>query len=342
MNKSLKISRKEYLSGLEAKETDPISRFFESTAGKLISMPFIALSDRHEITINQCEIKGTSLKLVYTTGYFELQNIELCLCLPQEWELRRFASSPLIEETFIVDLLKELTLKLERKKSAFKIMEGLYLDKNKSPWNKLSWDEEIEGLVLVNYNWDENPKRHEDWNDAEEIITIYTLMSVFKTEVKIKDQLNEILITKQQLKWEDIVFPLNKNIALQNLLNDGVTANNLEKIQQAVALGANINRGYIEEHWQIGFYTNQTILARAFDTENVPLIKYLVEHGAEVPVNALAYLGGWGKRDIFEYLIDKGADINAEFAEMSALARAKSFKNIAGFNDLIALGAVKE
>lgn len=71
------------------------------------------------------------------------------------------------------------------------------------------------------------------------------------------------------------------------------------------------------------------------------MIKYLVENGAEVPVNALAYLGGWGKRDIFEYLISKGADINAEFVEMSALARAKSFKNIAGFDDLIALGAVK-
>lgn len=255
--------------------------------------------------------------------------------------MRRFASSPLIEEIFVVDLFKELTLKLERKKSAFKIIEGLYLDKNKSPWNKLSWDEEIEGLVIVNYNWDENPKPHEDWNDAEEIITIYTLMPVYKTEGKIKDKLNDILIAKHQLRWEDVVFPLNKNIALQRLLNDGVTANNLEIIQEAVALGANVNRGYIAAHWQIGFYINQTILARAFDTENISLIKYLVENGAEVPVNALAYLGGWGKRDIFEYLISKGADINAEFVEMSALARAKSFKNIAGFDDLIALGAVK-
>lgn len=84
MNKSLKISRKEYISSLETKEIDPISRFFASIAGKLITSPFIALSDRHEITINQCEVKSTSLKLVYTTGLFELQNIELCICLPQD------------------------------------------------------------------------------------------------------------------------------------------------------------------------------------------------------------------------------------------------------------------
>lgn len=64
-------------------------------------------------------------------------------------EAFRFFST--YRRNFVVDLFKELTLKLERKKSAFKIIEGLYLDKNKSPWNKLSWDEEIEGLVIVNY-----------------------------------------------------------------------------------------------------------------------------------------------------------------------------------------------
>jgi hypothetical protein len=340
MDKALKISRKEYIYNLEAREIDPISRFFASTAGKLIATPTIALSAQHEIYVNQCEVNGTHLKLVFTTGLFEFQNIELCLCLPKEWELRRFASSQFIEETFIVDLLKEITVKMERKKSAFQIAEGLFLDQNKAPWNKLSWDQEIEGLVLVNYNWDKNTKQEEGRNDADEIITIYTLMPVYKTGGKIKDKLNEILLSKDQLSWEQIAFPLNKAIRLQQMLNDGVTNNNMDKVQQAAEEGAEVNRGYIEEHWQMGFYSNQTILTQAFDTENVSLIKYLVESGAEVPLNALAYLGGWGKRDIFEYLISKGADINAESVGMTALQRAKSFKNREGFDHLIALGAV--
>ncbi|RAJ24651.1 hypothetical protein [Pedobacter cryoconitis] len=341
MNKALKISRKEYVYNLEAKEINPISSFFASTTGKLIQAPPIALSAQYEIFIDQCEVKDTDLKLLFTTGLFELQNIELCLCLPKEWEIRRFVTSQFIEETFMVDLLKELTIKLERKKSAFKITEGLFLDRNKAPWNKLSWEQELEGLVCVNYNWNENPHQEEGLNDAEEMITIYTLIPVYKTEGEIKDKLNEILISKDQLTWDNIAFPLNRAIALQNLLNDGVTTMELPKIQKAVEAGAEVNRGYIEEHWQIGFYTTQTILTRAFDTENVLLIKYLVENGAEVPVNALAFLGGWGKRNIFEYLINKGADINSKSVEMSALERAKSFKNIEGFNDLIALGAVE-
>jgi hypothetical protein len=339
MNKSLKISRNEYINDEGTHLVDPISNFFQHTVGKLMATPPISLSHKSEVVINQAEVKASNLKVVFTIGLYAFQNIELCICLPRQWELRRFFSSLFIEETFAVDLLREITTKCERKKSTFQIAEGLFIDKNKSPWDKLCWDEKIEGLLFVNYNWDKDSISNEDLND-DEIITIYTLVPVCKTTGKIKDRLNAISDTKHSMTWSDIAFPLNPAIEKQNLLNDGIKEGNMDKVKEAVASGAAINRGYIDEHWQFGFFTDHSILEKSFDSENEVLIRYLVENGAIVPANALAHFLGWGTKPIFEFLINNGADINAELTGMTALERAKSFKNTQGYNDLLSLGAL--
>lgn len=338
MNKDFKINLKEHLKQKEYKTLDPISSYFQKCVGNIIKTAPIALSAKNNIFINSCDIPNTPNKLVFTVGLCTISNVELYLCLPKKWELKQYLSSQFIEETLPIDLLRELTAKIERKNSTFKIEEGLFFDKTKKPWNNISWATQIDGFIAVDQQW---MKETED-EVHEESITLYALVPVLHNGKKVnKKRCTELVEEYKSSSWDKICVSYNPKIEIQNQLNEAILNYNLDKVKSAVKKGADINRGFIDKHWQFGYYSQRTILEKAFDSQNEELVRYLINEGAEVPINSMAIIGGWGTKEIYKLLKDNGADINAESINMTALERAKAFNNNQGIKDLLELGAEK-
>ncbi len=341
MNKDWTLNKKEFLKNQD-KSIDPISSYFQKHVGELIDQKAISVSHKNNIYINSCKVENKPLKLLFTVGLCNIANSELYFCLPVEWENRRISSSQKIEETLPIDIIQEIIAKLERKNSKYILEEGLFIDKTKAPWNKLSWDERVKGFILIDHEWSKEENTPTEDKEKTETIILYALYPVLNTEKKPnKKQISSIIEDNRKTSWEQLCLPLNSNIETQNLLNDAISTYDLDKVKKAVERGACVNRNFIEEHPMFGFYADHTILYKSFDSKNEKLIMYLIENGATVPVNALASIGGWGTKSIFKFLMDRGADINAESVNMTALERAKAFDNTQGIKDLLELGATK-
>lgn len=340
MNKDFKINLKEHLKETLNSELDPISIFFEKNIGNIINMDTIVLSAKNNIFLKSCEIKNQPYKLIFTVGICTIANLELYFCLPKEWEIKRYFSSPYIEETLPVDLLREIVVKLERKNSKYIIEEGLFISKFTPPFNKFNWDENVDGFLLIDHQWKNSKQENKDDND--ETITLFALLPILHSSKKINNaKIREYIEDYKNSNWDKICLPLNPYIKLQKDLNDAISNYSMEKVKNAIKKGAKVDRGYINNHWQFGFFTQESLLQKSFESKNEELIRYLVDSGAIVPIDAIATIGGWGTESIFKYLLEKGSDINAESVNMTALMRAEAFKNQQGINDLIKLGAVR-
>lgn len=326
MNKDFERNRKEYIHRNSDKKETVLNELFSKIVGPAIPLPSICLSNKSNIFLQACKIKTEPLKLVYSSGFAESRQMELAFALPDEWKLRQFLSETYyLEETFPMDIMRELIKKAERKNTEFKIEEGLYIDKTKSPWNKLRWNKDIRGLILVQPDWSEK---------------ILIFVPILQTETIGKKDLPEWIRRQKSKPWIEFAIPLNDLIKWQQLLNDSLDSHQLKGVQQAVENGASVNYGYIAKHISFGYYIQETLLENALGSrENESIISYFIEQGATVPVDALARMTGWGNKEIYELLIANGADINAESVHMTALERAAAFKDTENVKILLALGA---
>jgi len=341
VNKDFELNLKEHLANKQENELDPISAHFQKNIGDIIEGEPIALSVKNNIFLNACEVANKPYKLLFTVGLCTITDVELYFCLPKEWKINRYLSSPLIEETLPIDILQELIVKLERKNSKFVIEEGVYIDKTKKPWSKLNWDEKLDGLLVLDHSWENNDEETDETKDKT--VRLLTFLPVYHSEKKLtKRAIPSIIEAHKNVSIEKTSLPFNEYIAIQHELNEAVTNYDLKKIKEAVEKGADINRGYIDHHFQFGLYTQHSILLKSFYSKNEALIIFLIENGAEVPENALSILSGWGTKNIFEFLLKHGGDVNAEFVNMTPLARAKAFDNEEGIRALLELGANEE
>ncbi|TYP73294.1 ankyrin repeat domain-containing protein [Paenibacillus methanolicus] len=86
---------------------------------------------------------------------------------------------------------------------------------------------------------------------------------------------------------------------------------------------------------------NDYALDYAFDYGQYEIAKLLIEHGADIndKANPAMVSAARGKRALFEYLLQKGANINAiNHVGHSALSRAIAFKNLSGATALVEMG----
>jgi serine/threonine-protein phosphatase 6 regulatory ankyrin repeat subunit A len=125
-------------------------------------------------------------------------------------------------------------------------------------------------------------------------------------------------------------------------LHDAVEAGDLEKVKAAIAAGYDVNEIDKSNERSRGY--GSTPLHRAAYNDNFEIVKYLVEHGAEVngrsvrglPVLRSAEAG----KKIFQYLLQHGAGINAKDEYGKTILHTYSFAhNIKGIEYLLSHGA---
>ena len=339
------MNKKEYINNSQKVNapSNPVAEIFQQQVGALCEIPAIALSAKNNIMLYCCEVTDSPYKLVFTTGLLFLQNAELVICLPKEWPVRRFDATYLLEETFPVDFLKEIIKKMEKKNTAFVLKDGLVLDRNKSPWNKLNWMESVRGMLVLDHQWGDPAPDCETASDEtdEEDFKLFTLFPLWADQdIPQSKEINEWLHNKRNASWAEAAIPFNHKINLQMQLNEALAQHNLEAVKKSVESGAEINYPYIEWHCSFGHFSEETLLKHALsDKKNEHIVRYLVERGAKVPKEALACMINWGSFELYKFLIDHGADIDAKSVGMTALERARAFKNTEGYQDLLKLGA---
>ena len=110
--------------------------------------------------------------------------------------------------------------------------------------------------------------------------------------------------------------------ALEELF-EAIENNNIEKVKKLVEnRAANINAKYVRFHHK---YNNKYALIIASERENWEMVKYLVEHGADVNYEykdgynkfktALIIASSHGYLEIVRYLVEHGADVNYKYED---------------------------
>ncbi len=114
--------------------------------------------------------KDRNYKVLFTSGLFAHSMKECFIVLPSSWILRQYnfkpnflqkslTEAPWLPETFPIDILTEIVKSSTRKNSKFIIEEGVFLDKSKKPWSKMNWNDELTGMVMIDYYWDTPPDK---------------------------------------------------------------------------------------------------------------------------------------------------------------------------------------
>lgn len=336
-NSNLKRLKKEYcakfadVSKYENIYGGSIIEYMESTVGKVTNLerPHY-LTYKDEIRAYECEIDGNDeFKLLFSVGLFAYQMKECIICLPKKWGIKYYDNDRYyFADTLPLDILRSITASVIKKNSKFEISENVYLDKTKSPWNKLDFCDEIKGLTFVDYSWtgqDENEEQSEDE------VTLFTICPVFESK---KSLTKECYQNKKSSGWHVLAFPFNDIITLNAMMHKAIENQNLDEIKAAVKSGASVNGSYFYEHSQFGLCMTDTYLSRTMWDEGMDIfkykdnkfeiIKYLVEQGAEIPQDVLADIA-WLGIYVTDYFIERGFDINAvDKVGYTALNRAES------------------
>jgi ankyrin repeat protein len=125
-------------------------------------------------------------------------------------------------------------------------------------------------------------------------------------------------------------------------LHDAVEAGDLEKVKAAIAAGYDVNE--IDKSNERSLRHGTTPLQRAALKGNFEMVKYLVEHGANVNGRSidgfltLRYSDDY--KSISPYLLQHGADINAKDSDGKTILHAcSSVHNIKGIEYLLSHGA---
>lgn len=347
MKISLKRNLREFLQSSQTEPTvDAISAYFFENLGAPLQTDAILLSHKNNIWVKRCAVKNTAYQVLFTTGLSGLTGLEIYLVLPllpQAWPIRRFNERPFIEESFPVDFLSTIVQLVERKNSGLVLEEGVTFSRDKPGLAKLGWDkraELISGFVLLDHQWGIAVDYQAVASEDVKLLALAPYGSKEKANLAIvKQRAKNYAVLQQGLSWEQLSLPFNPDILPYQKLQQGFDEQDFALIKQAVLEGADPNRRLVRLHQAFGYYQAEPLLLEAMRFQDEDLLRFLVENGAQVAVHAIASLGSWGNRSLVEFLLAHGADLNASSCGMTALMRAKAFKNHDFEKTLLELGA---
>jgi hypothetical protein len=334
MNKNYKRNKLELFGNTPSEKINLISQKLLTE----LDVPNICLNYKSNIFLKAFNFKKSSSALLITNGLMSTFHTEIGILIPEKWKIKRFLHEDYyLAETFPVDILRTIIAKIVRKNTHFKIKQGLTFLKSENYLNKLRWQEKLFGFFSVSAK---------DINSFKSIIhstkenDILMLVPILNGEY-VKSNVYDGISHKLNSESIDVLsIPYNDKIEVFWQLNNGIKDHDYEQVKEALEQGENPNQKYLWEHIQFGYTHDWTMLEQALNYEkNHEIIKLLVSYGAEVPKNALAHLVNWGNMEVYKLLLEKGADIHEKSVTMTALQRAKAFKNIECIKMLESLGA---
>jgi hypothetical protein len=334
MNKNYKRNKLELFGNTPSEEINLINQKFTTEP----DVPNICLNYKSNIFLKALSIKNSSSTLLITNGLMSTFHIEIGILIPQNWKIKRFLHEDYyLAETFPLDILRTIIAKIVRKNTQFKIKQGLSFLKSENYLNKLRWQEKLFGFFSVSAN-DINSLKSVTHSTKESDVLI--LVPILNEEYIKPNVYDGISYKLNSDSIDKLSIPYNDKIEVFWQMNNGIKDHNYEQVKEALEQGENPNQKYLWEHFQFGYTHSFTMLGQALNYEkNHEIIKLLISYGAEVPKNALAHLVNWGNMEIYKLLLEKGADIHEKSVTMTALQRAKAFKNTECIKMLESLGA---
>jgi hypothetical protein len=303
-----------------------------------LDIPNTCLNYKSNIFLKAYYFNKSNSTLLLTHGLISTHHFEIGIIIPEKWKIKRFLHEDYyLAETFPVDLLRVIITKIVRKNTTFNIKHKQTFLKSESYLNKLRWQENLFGFIGVGVN---------DINSLTSAIAcpkendIFILAPILDGEYMKSNVYDGISHKLNSGNIDALSILYNNKIELFWQLNNGIKDHNYEQVKEALEQGENPNQYHLWEHIQFGYTHAETMLEKALSNEKgLEIIKLLISYGAEVPKNALAHLVNWGNMEIYQLLLEKGADIHEKSVTMTALERAKAFNNEDCIKMLVSLGA---
>jgi hypothetical protein len=305
---------------------------------KELDIPNTCLNYNSNIFLKAYSFKNVNSKLLLTNGLMGDFKKEIGIVIPEKWKIKRFLHEDYyLAETFPVDILRIIISKIVRKNTQFRIKDGQTFLKSENYLKKLRWQENLFGFLCKRINDIDSLKSVIHSTEENEILLLVPILNQEYTKSNVHAGISYKLNSNS---IDTLSIPYNDKIELFWQLNNGIKDHNYEQVKEALEQGENPNQYYLWEHIQFGYTHQQTMLDKALNNEkSLEIIKLLISYGAEVPKNALACLINWGNMEIYKLLLEKGADIHEKSVTMTALERAKAFKNEECIKMLESLGA---
>ena len=109
-------------------------------------------------------------KVLFTIGLFErIPRIELMMCLRHSWVVNKELATANHVESFPVRMLFCVS---EYVLAGGEMQEGFIIDKKDFNWNCLVWPKNIDALIVVNYEFSEEPETFESNEDTVDLLLL--------------------------------------------------------------------------------------------------------------------------------------------------------------------------